>query len=282
MNIIKLMTNLRMIFTQLEVPEMLAFPASLHENWCHPDLYLSIKGSGVGSFFVFQHLTRKEGFLFSSTIKTPDMIWLVKPNNGKNVFMEITKNFFQRLENEFKKDGYNGVFYFESGYSKKMNKGERGTYWKIFYEGIRCGRISIYSELPGIEKIQSGAVIVTLQLNKIATVLSQGKFSESAPWVADLSASSSMAMQAWHQLDEESALFSPIMSDFDLSEMDSDSDCIKKLCSLFKIYNLFASSINADNDLYNEFSHRLHILSKRIISYLGETKYINQKVLSNV
>ena len=110
MNIIKLMTILRKIFTQFEVPEMPAFPASLAENWCHPDFYLSMKGNKLGPCFTFQSFFKPDGFLSADTTKTPDLIWLVSTQVGPNVYINSIRRFFEILSGQILQDETDNIF----------------------------------------------------------------------------------------------------------------------------------------------------------------------------
>lgn len=282
MNIIKLMTILRKIFTQFEVPEMPAFPASLAENWCHPDFYLSMKGNKLGPCFTFQSFFKPDGFLSADTTKTPDLIWLVSTQVGPNVYINSIRRFFEILSGQILQDETDNIFAVIPDLRRKLNPGEAGVFWKIIFAGVECGRISLYSCLPGAKFNSNGSVIVTLQLNKIVSILTSTDFSVPAPWVGNLSASTSMAMHAWQQLEEDSGFMSSRILEALNYKTDNEKLLIKSFCKVFRVYNNYSRHINQEPELYNSFANAIKLLSDKILLAQDSDEIKKEKATLNV
>lgn len=265
MNVINLMAALRKIFSYREIPELPPFPASLFESWCHPDLFLSMAGDTLGQCFTFQTFAPSDGFLADTIIKTPDMIWLA----DKTILPLSTgiTEFLASLRQELLPGREDADFAIVSDSRRKLCKGEAGVFWKILFAGVECGRLSHYSSIPGSALPDSGSMVVTLQLNILAALLSPVSAVEKAMWAGNIAVSRTLAMRAWQLSEDEFPV-----DDKQLLELlnkalaGSEIDAAGSFCRLCKLYNEYGHVINNNAEICQTFAAKLGILSAGLLA----------------
>lgn len=265
MNVLSLMAVLRKVFSGREIPEFPSFPVSLVESWCHPDLFLSMAGRTFGQCFIFQTFATSDGFLADTAIKTPDLIWLV--DKADLPLSKGVPDFLVSLRHELVPGREDADFAIISDSRRKLGKGEAGAFWKILFAGVECGRLSLYSAIPGSSLSDSGAAVVTLQLNILAALLSPVTANEPARWADNITVSGALALRAWQHSEDNT-----VVNDKQLLELlnkalvGSEIDAAGAFCRMFKLYNQHAQAINKNADLCQTFVARTGALSSALLA----------------
>jgi hypothetical protein len=252
MNILKLMAILRKQFQRLKVVEIPAFPTSIHENWCHPDIYINIKKNNQSSCFTFQNFKRSNSIWVDKAVKTPDLIWLTNIKAESNAFIEPIKNTLESFARELGFDGECQYFDFEYTQDRPLNRGETGCFWNILLAGVECGRLSVYSTLPGDLTVKEPCFILTLQLNKIINIYHRNSSASLLAWSDDMLVSDSMALIAWEELEKQRPCTVNQALD-ELAKASKNKNFKYLLCNIFELYNAYSEQLNKNAEAFQQF-----------------------------
>lgn len=255
MFLLQLIEALRKVLQGSGVPEILPFPAPLAEPWCHPDIFLAMTGSGVKNCFVLQNVAIRPAFLSDSTTHGPDMIWV--SGVGRNVPDEKVFAVLAAIKNELLPENESAVFSLAADSRRRFCCSETGATWKILFCGVECGRLFIYSSLPGCHLQDKPATVVSLNLRKLSRLVSE-HLTESPAWAENVPFSSLLANYAWTpSLRTADAAMVKEELLHDPSEGNSDQE---KFCRLLGAYNQHLWLIAEDQELQTECNRRLQKL----------------------
>ncbi len=255
MFLLQLIEALRKVFQGSGVPEILPFPAPLAEPWCHPDIFLAMTGSGVKNCFVLQNVAIRPVFLSDSTTHGPDMIWV--SGAGHKVPDEQVFKILAAIKKELLPDNESAIFSFAADSRRKFNCSETGATWKILFCGVECGRMFIYSSLPGCSLQAKPATVVSLNLRKLSRLVSE-HLSEPPAWAENVPFSCLLANYAWTpsaKCSDVSLAKEELFHEF--SGVVSDQE---KFCRLLGAYNRYLWLISGDQELQSECNRRLQKL----------------------
>lgn len=258
------MAILRKHFKRTGVVEIPAFPSSIQENWCHPDLYLSIRKNTNSSYFTFQNFKRSNSILMDKTVKTPDLIWLTNIKAECNDFIEPIKTMLEAFAKELGFQGDYQYFDFEYTSERQLNKGEAGCFWNVLLAGVECGRLSIYSSLPGDLSLKEPSFILTLRLNKIINIYHRNNLTDPLSWAEGLPVSESMALIAWEKLEKPKN--SSVDKELeDMIKATKTQDVKYCLCNVFELYSAYSEQLNKNHESLHKFNGLLKELTAKIV-----------------
>ncbi len=255
MFLLQLIEALRKVLQGSGVPEILPFPAPLAEPWCHPDIFLAMTGNGVEKCFVLQNVALRQTFLSDSATHGPDMIWV--SGAGRNVPDEQIFMILAAIKNELLPENESAAFSFAADSRRKFCCSETGATWKILFCGVECGRLFIYSSLPGCCLADKPATVVSLNLRKLSRLVSE-HLTESPAWAENVPFSSLLANHAWTPPAKNCD--AGIAREDLLQDLPGDSSDQEKFCRLLGAYNHYCWLIAGDHDLQAECNRRLQKL----------------------
>lgn len=251
----QLIEALRKVLQGYGVPEILPFPAPLAEPWCHPDIFLAMTGGGVKTCFVLQNIANRPAFLSDSATHGLDMIWV--PGAAHNVPDEQIFGALTAIKNELLPENESAVFSFAADSRRRFCCSETGATWKILFCGVECGRMFIYSSLPGCSLQDKSATVVSLNLRRLSYLVSE-HLNESPAWAENVPFSSLLANYAWRPSSishDASAAKEELLRD--ICGVASDQE---KFCRLLGAYNKYVWLIADDHELQTECNRRLQKL----------------------
>ncbi len=255
MFLLQLIEVLRKVFQGSGIPEILPFPASIAEPWCHPDIFLAMTGSGLKSCFVLQNVANRPAFLNDSATHGLDMIWV--SSVGQKVPDEQVFGALAAVKKELLPENESAVFSFAADSRRKFCCSETGATWKLLFCGVECGRMFIYSSLPGCNLQDKPATVVSLNLKKLSRLVSE-HLAESPAWSENVPFSSLLTSYAWtppQGSSEPGLAKDELLQDF--SGANSDQE---KFCRLLGAYNRHLLLVAGDQELQAECNRRLQKL----------------------
>ncbi|MDD3145754.1 MAG: hypothetical protein PHD82_00510, partial [Candidatus Riflebacteria bacterium] len=243
MYLLKLTEMLRRIFADFAVPELPAFPAPLVEPWCHPDIYLSIAGRGIGSCFAFQIPVTAAGFLADQSCNNHDLVWFAGLQNGE--YLKTVSDFLQILQKELFLKDENAVFSILADSRRKFLPFEEGSSWKIFLAGVECGRMTVYAGIPGVNTDNRMAPVLILNLRAIARISDSSDYLQEISWSPGVGVERLAVFNAWNPgLPTSECSLSEVKDEINKISNASDANPEAKLCHLLGIYGAYARVIN--------------------------------------
>lgn len=255
MFLLQLIESLRKVLQGSGVPEILPFPAPIAEPWCHPDIFLAMAGSGIKNCFVLQNVAIRPAFLSDSATHGPDMIWV--SGFGRNVPNDKVFGVLTAVKNELLPENESAVFSFAADSRRRFCCSETGATWKVLFCGVECGRLFIYSSLPGCRIQDKPATVVSLNLRKLSRLVSE-HLTESPAWAENIPFSSLLANYAWApSLKPSEANIAREDLLRDMSGLNSDQE---NFCRLLGAYNQHFWLVVDDHELQAECNRRLQKL----------------------
>ena len=255
MFLLQLIEALRKVFQGSGIPEILPFPASIAEPWCHPDIFLAMTGSGLKSCFVLQNVANRPAFLSDSTTHGPDIIWVSGP--GQKIPDEKVFGVLAAVKKELLPENGPAVFSFAADSRRKFFCSEAGATWKLLFCGVECGRMFIYSSLPGCSLHDKPATVVSLNLKRLSRLIT-GQQTVQPAWSENVPFTSLLTGYAWTPPGENpdaQKVKDELLQDF--SEVSSDQE---RFCRFLGVYNRYLWFIAGDHELQAECNRRLQKL----------------------
>ncbi|MDD2997735.1 MAG: hypothetical protein PHV05_01665 [Candidatus Riflebacteria bacterium] len=260
MDVLELMRLLRNLFATYKVPEIPCFPAELKNSWCHPDILLTILGRPLKHCFTFQQMTKRDVFPAEPALKAPSLVWLVDKSGRE--FSALVTGFLADLQKLLQPERSEPAFSIVADSRHKMSAGEQGAHWKILFDGVECGTLSLYAKIFGQTVPAAGSAILTLQLCRLVSSLNPDQFSMPAGWSAAGNLSDFLSLSAWQcsksDLDADS-----------INELIATSDSLtasEAFCFLIAVYNNNKSFIDKSPVLMPKLSERLSSISSKLLA----------------
>ena len=273
MKIKQVMDSLSQILESMSFNELMPFPLPLEEYWSHPDLFLSLAGRKPNFVYVFQHV--KPGEFLEKLEPTPQLIALFDKVGST---LPETK-LFQFLSEVSKIASKDNPAYFEVQAINKRPylRDTQCLTWIIFMEGVPCGKLFLYTALPGNKLPESGRLLLHISPAALASALTiQKQEDDLCDWETGTSSHILTAPVSWMRIPQmlniKHALQALVPSVDDENMEVSDSPVQTSLppasefSDLFAIYNANSRKINLNESLYRLFVERLKTLTQKLLS----------------
>lgn len=261
MYLLKLTELFRKVFANLSVVELPALPAPLAEPWCHPDIYLSMAGKGVGRCFTFQIPEAATGFLVDGSLCCHDLVWFTGLHHQD--FLSGVTSFLAEVQRELFPDNGNAVFSISADSRRKFLPGEQGVGWKIHLAGVECGRLSVYAAIPGVVLTDNIAVVLSLSLKTLGSLAETLQERREFEWSAGIAVSRLAVLHAWQNCNFAPETL-PLREVLEHAGLAGESMPEATICRLLSFFSLNAAQVRADNELMQQMAARLGNALQRV------------------
>ena len=194
MNILRHMEQIRRLLTERGACEVPQYPEPLAQVWYHPDILLAARGDVSAHCFCFQTLLQQgTGAAATGVSCAPALVWLM--NCSEKDFSITAVDFISDLHFALTSSREN------SGFSliacgDHVCCSDRGCCWKLQYNGVSCGQISLFSELF-FQPLSRPVVMLVLDLAKLPALLNQKGPGQPVLWAEKAAAADLLALRAW-------------------------------------------------------------------------------------
>jgi hypothetical protein len=249
------MEQIRRLLAERGACEVPQYPEPLASVWYHPDMLLAARGGGTRNCFCFQTMwQRGTGAAAVGVSCMPALVWLM--DCSEHNFTAAVVDFISDLHFAITSSREDSGFSLVADAGITACRSERGCCWKLHYNGVSCGHISLYSELF-FRSLEHSAVILVLDLAKLPGLLNQKNPGLPVFWAEKLRAADLLALRAWQ-------LKCPTVTG-DLLQQQADKGL--ELCRLISLLN--SESLVPANDEF-QLKKLLVSIDEAVQHLLGE------------
>lgn len=261
MNILRHMEQMRRLLTERGACEVPQYPEPLAQVWYHPDLLLAARSGGKANCFCFQTLwQRGTGVTAAGYSCMPALVWLMdcSEKDFSAIVVDFISDLHFALTNSREDSGFSLVA--DNGCYRCRN--DRGCCWKLQYNGVSCGNISLFSELV-FQPLERSAVMLVLDLAKLPLLLHQKDPGQPVLWAEKSAAGELLALRAWQ-------LKCPVASRENLSQRQVDPGL--ELCRLVSVLNAETLVAEQDEAQLKQLSKSINDTVKQLLLERSESK----------
>lgn len=193
MNILGYMEHIRRLMAARGASEVPQYPEPLAQVWFHPDILMSARGSGSANCFCFQTAgCGRTSANASSCI--PSLVWLM--DCSEKDFSAPAVDFIGDLHFAITNSREDSGFSLVAERRQRTLKSVRGCCWQLYYNGVSCGQIFLFSELF-FQPLARSAVILVLDLARLPGLLEPENLKQPVLWADKAVAAEMLALRVW-------------------------------------------------------------------------------------
>ncbi|MBU1107259.1 MAG: hypothetical protein KKB51_11370 [Candidatus Riflebacteria bacterium] len=193
MNILGYMEQIRRLMADRGVCEVPQYPEPLAQTWFHPDILLSARGSGPAHCFCFQTAGCGRAFAGAGSC-IPSLVWLM--DCSEKDFSAPAADFIGDLHFAITNNREDSGFSLVAERRQRALKSARGCCWQLYYNGVSCGQIFLFSELF-FQPLARSAVILVLDLARLPGLLEPENHKQPVLWTDKAAAADILALRVW-------------------------------------------------------------------------------------
>jgi len=254
------MEQMRRLLTERGACEFPQYPEPLSQVWYHPDILLAARSGAPVNYFCFQALwQRGTGVAATGFSCMPALIWLM--NCTEKDFSAIAADFISDLHFALTSSREDSGFSLVAERGESCCRSDRGCCWKLQYNGVSCGQISLFSELF-CQQLERPAVMLVLDLARLPGLLHQKDPGQPVLWAEKTAADDLLALRAWQLRATVSRDIMP----------KAQADAGLELCRLISVLNSESTAVSQNDSQLKQLSANIGDILQQLLTKHSESK----------
>ncbi len=200
------------------------------------------------------------GLLLLTAALVPALVWLM--NCTEKDFSATAADFISDLHFALTSSREDSGFSLVAERGGQSCRSDRGCCWKLQYNGVSCGQISLFSELF-YKQLERPAVMLVLDLARLPGLLLQKDPGQPVLWAEKAVANDLLALRAW-QL-KVTGVSRDVMTK-------AQADPGLELCRLISVLNSESSAVSQNETQLKQLSTNIGDIIQQLLTERSEGK----------